>query len=131
MSFWYIIYHILSKFEIWSFWDFWPRVNFLDIGWPLIRKLTLRPPFCYIIYLLLIRFEIWPYMTPTLKFDPKPIFFLKITFRSYWSFWAIVRENWSNLWFLRNKTLHYVNRKLAIRPEVERILKKWVVKNCV
>ena len=56
-------------------------------------------------------------------------FTLKIMFRSYWSFWAIVRENWLNLWFLRNKT--NVNRKLAIKPEGGRNLKKWVYRSCV
>ena len=63
--------------------------------------------------------EFWPQMKPNLKFDPKVRFFsLEIISGSYWSFWAIVRENSSLLWFKKIN----LNRKQAIKPEVEFLL---------
>ena len=74
-SFWYIIDLFLVKFVI------RPFFVIRDLGWPLMTLSLLffvKASFWYIIYLLLMRFEIWPYMTPNLKFDTKPFFFLKL-----------------------------------------------------
>ena len=95
---------------------------------------------CYF-FIIIKNSAIHPWRCP--KFDrkwpqiwnltPNQKFFLEIMFRLYWSFWAIVRENWSNLWFLRNKTnlTWKLNLKWAIKPEVGQIFKKWVFKSCV
>ena len=100
---------------------FGPKTNSFE-------KFSPRASFWGMICLILADDPKWPQiwnLTP----KQKRVLWLEIMFRSYWSFWAIVSENWSNLWFWRNDT--NVNRKQAIKPEVGRILKKLVVQSCV
>ena len=58
-----LIYHLLTFNDFWNltyFWNFWPRVTFVDLVTPFFEKLMSRASFWYTIYQLSMNFEIWP-----------------------------------------------------------------------
>ena len=116
-SFWYTIYHISSKFEIWPFWDFWPQVTFNNLETPSNGKLTLWASFRYTIYPLFwcSKFDLrWPQIC---NLSQNSVFFrLEIIFKFYWSFERL---------FAKIDYLFDLQKINKSKPEIDHKTRSW------